>query len=190
MPGVTTSISKAATRPPPIFGSSCWQRMPMIAVGKLRANLFLLVGREDVDDAVDRAVRRSMVCSVPNTMWPVSAARDGRFDRFQVAHFADQDHVRVLPQRAANRLGERRHVDADLALVDRRLLVLVLKLDRVFDRDDVMVDVLVEVVDHAGQRWCVLPEPVGPVTRNSPRGRMIRLLTDWRQPELLHASAS
>ncbi len=33
---------------------------------------------------------------------------DGRFDRFQVAHFADQDHVRVLPQRAANRLGERR----------------------------------------------------------------------------------
>ena len=31
---------------------------------------------------------------------------DGRFDRFQVAHFADQDHVRVLPQGAANRFGE------------------------------------------------------------------------------------
>ncbi len=33
---------------------------------------------------------------------------DGRFDRFQVAQFADQDHVGVLPQRAANRLGEAR----------------------------------------------------------------------------------
>ena len=31
----------------------------------------------------------------------------------------------------------------------------------------------------------VLPEPVGPVTRNSPRGRVIKLLQDRRQPKLL-----
>ena len=64
-----------------------------------------------------------VVCSVPNTTWPVSAARDGRLDRFQIAHFADQDHVGVLPQGAAERFGEAGHVDADFALVDRRLLV-------------------------------------------------------------------
>ncbi len=64
-----------------------------------------------------------VVCSVPNTTCPVSAARDGGLDRFQIAHFADQDHVGVLPQGAAQGLGKARHVDADLALVDGRLLV-------------------------------------------------------------------
>ncbi len=33
--------------------------------------------------------------------------------------------------------------------------------------------------------WCVLPEPVGPVTRNSPRGRMIRSLQHRRRAKLL-----
>ncbi len=66
---------------------------------------------------------------------------DRRLDRLQVAHFAHEDHVRVLSQRAANGLGERRHVDADLALVHRTLLVLMVELDRVLDRDDVVVEV-------------------------------------------------
>ena len=112
----------------------------MIAVDKLRADLFLLVGREHVDDAVDRALRRSVVCSVPNTMWPVSAA---------VMAASIVSRSRISPTRItsgscrnARRIASENdgHVDADLALIDRRLLVLVLKLDRVFDRDDVVVD--------------------------------------------------
>ena len=64
-----------------------------------------------------------VVCSVPNTTCPVSAARDGRLDRGQVAQLAHQDHVGILPQGAAQRLGKTWHVDADLALVDGRFLV-------------------------------------------------------------------
>ncbi len=92
------------------------------------------------------------MCSVPNTTWPGFRRGDRRFDRFQVTQLADQNHVGVLSQRAANRLGETRHVDADFALIDRAFDVVVIKLDRIFDRDDVVVDRLVEEVDQAGQR--------------------------------------
>jgi len=40
----------------------------------------------------------------------------------------------------------------DLALIDRRFLVIMVKLDRVFDRDDMMVHRFVDVVHQAGQR--------------------------------------
>ena len=45
----------------------------MIVFGQLHANLLLLIRRERVDDAVDRG-SAPLVCSVPNTRWPVSAA--------------------------------------------------------------------------------------------------------------------
>ena len=58
---------------------------------------------------------------------------DGDLGRFQVAHFADQDHVRVVPQDAPQGGGERQaDLGVHLDLADARLLVL----DRVFDRDD------------------------------------------------------
>ena len=102
-----------------------------------------------------------LVCRVPKTMCPVSAAVIGRLDRGQVAHFADQDDVGVHPQGAADRLGEVGDVDADLALIDQRLLVLVVVLDRVFDRDDVAVHVVVDPVDHATPGWSSCPSRSG-----------------------------
>ena len=77
--------------------------------------------------------------------------RDGRGDRLLVAHLADEDHVGVLAQGAPQALGEGRDVDADLTLVDDGLLVVVVVLDRVLDRDDVDVVVRVDVVQHRGQ---------------------------------------
>ena len=53
-----------------------------------------------VDDAVDRAGRARRVQRAEHDVARFGRG-DGRFDRFQVAHFADEDHVRVLPQRAA-----------------------------------------------------------------------------------------
>ena len=76
---------------------------------------------------------------------------NGSFDGFQVTHFADEDDVRILSQRAAQGLGETWNVDADLTLIDRRRLVGMVVLDGVFQRDDVVVHVLVDVGDHAGQ---------------------------------------
>ena len=63
-----------------------------------------------------------VVCRVPNTRWPVSAAVRGQADGFQVAHLADQDDVRVLPQRRAQRFAEAEGVAMHLALVDQALL--------------------------------------------------------------------
>ena len=72
-------------------------------------------------------------------------ARLGRLERglgrFRVAELADQDHVRVLPQRAPKRLAERLRVQSDLALVHDAAQVLVEELDRVLDRDDVLAPV-------------------------------------------------
>ena len=60
-------------------------------------------------------------------------------DRLEVAHLADQHHVGVLAQRRAQGVGERVRVGVHLALVDHALLVLVQVLDRVLDRDHVLV---------------------------------------------------
>ena len=47
---------------------------------------------------------------------------EGRLDRLEVAHFADQDHIRVLTQAAAKRLGKITRIDIDLTLRDKRFL--------------------------------------------------------------------
>ena len=73
-------------------------------------------------------------------------------DRLEVAHLADQDHIGVLSQRGAEAEGEVRRVGADLALVDDRALVLVQELDRVLDRQDVVLVLAVDHVEHRRQR--------------------------------------
>ena len=83
----------------------------------------------------------SLVCSVANTRWPVSAIDERELHRLGVTHLTDEDHVGVFAERGTKRAGERLRVAADLALADRRVLVHVHVLDRVFDRDDVAVPV-------------------------------------------------
>src|SRR3546814_13446677 len=57
-------------------------------------------------------------------------------DGFQVAQLADQDVVRVLAQRRAQRLVEAVGVAVHLALVDQALLRGVHEFDRVLDRSE------------------------------------------------------
>jgi predicted alpha/beta-hydrolase family hydrolase len=75
-----------------------------------------------------------------------------RRDRLEVAHLADEDHVRVLAKRTAQAFGKRRRVDADLALVDDAALVAMQELDRILDGEDVVVPRPVDLVDHRGER--------------------------------------
>ena len=94
----------------------------------------------------------SMVCSVLNTRWPVSAAGHGDFDGLAVAHFADENDLRRLAQRGAQAVGVAVEIRAQLALVERALAVLVDELDRVFERNDVVRLRAVDLVEHGGKR--------------------------------------
>ena len=91
-------------------------------------------------------------CSVAMHEVPGAGQRDRRLHRLAVADFADQDHVRRGAHGGAKRPAERARVEADLALVDDRLAVLVQELDRVLDRQDMVRAVLVAVVDHRRER--------------------------------------
>ena len=106
---------------------------------------------KDVDDAVDG--RRCRV-GVQRAEGQVAGFRDAqrRFDGLQVAHFADQHHVRILTQRGAQRVGEALGVGVHFALVDQAVLVHVHEFDRVLDGQDVVVALAVDLVDHRGQR--------------------------------------
>ena len=77
--------------------------------------------------------------------------RQSRGDRFQVAHFADQDYVRIFAQSVLERVRKRLGIASDLALIDDAFLMLVDELDRIFYRDDMAFSLAVDLVDHRGE---------------------------------------
>jgi hypothetical protein len=99
----------------------------------------------DVDNCT-----RTCACGMQRGKHQVARLRcaDGSLDRFKVAHFTDEDHVRVGTQGAAQRFGETGDVHAHFALIDDRLLVIVVILDRILDSDDVSIEVHVDVIEH------------------------------------------
>ncbi len=110
MAGVIIMISNAATRPSPSAA-----RHEHLADHRdqgdrqLHADLLLLVRRELVDDPV-HGPRRARGVQGAEHQVPGLRGGDRRGDRLEVAHLAEEDHVRVLAQRAAHRLGEAGHV--------------------------------------------------------------------------------
>ena len=106
-------------------------------------------------------------------------------DRLEVAHLAEEDHVGVLAEGGAERLGEAARVGADLALVDEAAAVAVEELDRVLDREDVARAVAVDLVDHRGERRRLpragragdeheAARPLGQLVQDRPGGRAPR----------------
>src|SRR5438128_2096790 len=118
---------------------------------ELGADLRLLVGREHVDDAVDALHRRVGVQRREGEVTRLGD-RQGRGDGLEVPHFADQHDVGVLPQRVLEGRREAVGVGPDLALVHDAALVPVDELDRVLHRDDVALELLVDLVDHRRER--------------------------------------
>src|ERR1043165_5510554 len=116
-----------------------------------RADLRLLVFREDADDAVDGLGGVDGVQRGEDEV-PGLGGLHGDLDGLDVAHLADEDDLRGLPQRGAQREREGLRVRADLALVHGRLEMLVHVLDGVLDGDDVIRVVAVDLVDERGQR--------------------------------------
>ena len=84
---------------------------------ELRADLLVLIGREGVDDAVDRLRRVVRVQRGEDEVAGLGGGEHG-LHRLHVAHLADHDHVGVLAHGVAQRFLEVRRVGADLALRD------------------------------------------------------------------------
>ena len=151
MRALLTITSTAAIRPPPTRGSSRWLITPRRTPARIERTCWLLFGREELDHPADRLGRVERVQRREDEV-----ARLGRLQRrlrrLGVAELADQDHVRVLPQRAPQRLAERLGVEPDLALVDDAAAVVVEELDRILDRDDVLPPRAVDVVDDRRER--------------------------------------
>ena len=107
-----------------VFGIRRCEMTALRHARELDADLLLLVRREHGDDAVDGLGRVERVQRGEDQVAGLRGEQR-RLDRLEVAHFADEDHVGILAQRAAQRLRERHRVDADLALVDDRAVVAV-----------------------------------------------------------------
>ena len=71
---------------------------------------------------------------------------------FQIAHFTDQDHVRVFTQGTTQSILERQGMRADFALIDQTLFAFMHEFDWVFHGQDVAQFFLVTLVDHRSQR--------------------------------------
>src|SRR3984957_15586211 len=119
--------------------------------GQLQTNLFLFGRRKDGDDALNGFGRVQGVQGGQHQVAGFGGENRGG-NGFQVAHFADQNDVRVLTQSSAQRGGERGGVDFDFALVDETFFVAVQIFDRVFDGDDVLGAQRIDAVDHRGER--------------------------------------
>ncbi len=74
------------------------------------------------------------------------------FESFAVSHLTHQHDVGVFSHRVFHGHVEVDHVLPDLALIDQTLVGRVDELDRVFDRQNVLVHVAVDPVEHRRNR--------------------------------------
>src|SRR5258708_20965848 len=119
--------------------------------GKLQTNLFLLRRRKDRDNTLNGFGGVKSVQSGKNQVAGFGGEQRGG-NGFQVAHFADQNHVGVLTQSGAQGSRKVCGIHFNFALIDETLFVAVQKLDRVFDGDQVVGAVGIDAVDHGRER--------------------------------------
>ena len=106
--------------------------------------------------------------------------------RFFVADLPDEDDIRVLAQGGSEGGSEVGAVDADFPLRNRREVVGVDELDRIFDGDDVDTPRGIEVSDHRGEGRA-LPVPGGTDHENETTLDLGERLHDRREPQLVEA---
>ena len=90
---------------------------------------------------------------------------------FPVTQFADEDHLRRLPQGRTQCQGKARRVAVKFPLMSGSALVIVQELDRIFDSDDVAILFFVDAVEQRSQRGR-FPRPTAPVTITMPSRRL------------------
>ena len=151
MRALLTITSTAGIRPPRRRGSNRWLTTPRRTPARMETDLRLLLRREELDHAPDRLGGVERVQRREDEMARLRGLQRD-LSRLGVAELADQDDVGVLPEHAPERLPEALGVEADLALVDDALLVVVEHLDRILDGHDVLAARAVDLVEHRRER--------------------------------------
>lgn len=149
---------------------------------KLGTDLLLLGWREDINDAVNRLGR---VYGMQRTEYQVARfrSRDGKLDRLQVPHLADQNHIRILSHDVLESVSKRMRVGSQLTLIDDGPLILMDILNGIFNRHHVAWHGLINVVDKRGEAGG-LPASRRPGHQNEPARQECELLGDRREPKL------
>jgi len=127
-----------------------------------------------------------VVCKVPKTMCPVSAAvmAVSMVSKSLISPTSITSGPVATPGEWPRRTWD---VHTQLALVDRRFFVRVIKFDRILDGNNVMVESIVDVIDHCRQRCCFAGTR-RPVTKNNPRGRAHKSTTTGGVPKALKSN--
>src|SRR5262249_26641666 len=71
---------------------------------------------------------------------------------FAVPHFTDEDYFRSLTHGRAECMSEARRITVQLALVNRRTLVIMQELDGILNGDDVVILLSIDGVEQHRQR--------------------------------------
>src|SRR5262249_28963816 len=119
--------------------------------GEASSDDLLVRGGEDADDALDSFRRVNRMQRGQHEMAGFGGSQRD-LDRLAVAHLANQDDLRRLAQRGSKGEREGWRVGVELALVDGGFLVLVQKLDRILDGQNVLGAAFVDEIDDSRQR--------------------------------------
>ena len=164
--------------------NECLGKNALDNLRKLQPYLPLMFVRKRVDDPVDclHSVNR-----MKSAQYKVSGfCRSYRRGyRLQVAHLADENHIRVMAKRMLQRIRKRAGIVTQVALRYETLLVLMQKLNRVFNSDHVPGLMLVEKVNHCRQGRA-LPAAGGTGNQNKATRLHYEGLTDFWKAKLLN----
>jgi hypothetical protein len=124
---------------------------PLQDKGELSPDLLLLVGREDIDDSVDR-FHAGVGMEGGEGQMARLRREEGGLNCLQVSHFTDQDDVRVLTENVSKGGAKTFCIGIHLSLIDDALLMSVKIFDRILNGNDVRASFVIDLVNHCGQR--------------------------------------
>ncbi len=119
--------------------------------GQLHAHLALLMRWERVNYTIDGLCR---IVSMESGKYEMPGLRqsDRSRDRFQIAHLAHHDHIRILSHRVLQARGKRLDVSSQFTLDYHALLGSKHEFYRIFEGNDIRKAIVIDVFYHRTER--------------------------------------
>src|SRR5579859_1538926 len=144
MAGVPIMISCAAIRPPPTrFIKVC--EITALKLSDIMARTMSFSAAGNTSTIRSMVLAAELVCRVPNTKCPVSAA-------VKAKRIVSRSRISPTSTTSgSSRLAEAQGIPMHFALIDQTTLAFMHELDRILDGYNVVRPVVVAVIDHTGQ---------------------------------------